>query len=81
MADSGYLVYLKKKIMCLKKDRLKDEARKRNLSQSGTKAKLVKRIIGRVHGGAEASLTAVKKNGIKISSFGPLARVWNETKL
>ena len=69
MADSGYLVYLKKKIMCLKKDRLKDEARKRNLSQSGTKAKLAKRIIG----GAEANLN--KWNGIKISPVGPLARI------
>ena len=67
MADSGYLAYLKKKIMCLKKDRLKDEARKRNLSQSGTKAKLVKRIIGGEIGGAEANLKTVKKNGIKIS--------------
>ena len=45
MANSGYLVYLEIKMMRLKKDRLKDEARKRNLSQSGTKAKLVKRIF------------------------------------
>ena len=52
--------------MRLKNDRLKDEARKRNLSQSGTKAKLVKRIIG----GAEANLKTVKKNGIKISPVG-----------
>ena len=51
--------------MRLKKDRLKDEARRRNLSQSGTKAKLVKRIIG----GSEASLKTVKKN------VGPLERV------
>ena len=71
MADSGYLVYLEKKIMRLKKDRLKDEARKRNLPQSGTKAKLVKRIIG----GAEANRKTVKKNGIKISPVGPLARL------
>ena len=62
MADSGYLVYLEKKIMRLKKDRLKDEARKRNLSQSGTKAKLVKRIF------AAANLKTAQKKG-------PLARV------
>ena len=71
MADSGYLVYLEKKLMRLKKDRLKDEARKRNLSESGTKAILVKRIIG----GAEANLKTVKKNGRKISPVRPLARV------
>ena len=71
MADSGYLVYLEKKLMRLKKDRLKDEARKRNLSQSGTKTELVKRIIG----GAEANFKTVKKNGIKISPVRPLARV------
>ena len=75
MANSGYLVYLEIKMMRLKKDRLKDEARKRNLSQSGTKAKLVKRIIGGEIGGAEANLKTVKKNGIKISLVGPFARV------
>ena len=41
MADSGDL---EKKLMRLKKDELKEEARSRNLAESGTKAELVRKF-------------------------------------
>ena len=41
MADSGDL---EKKLMRLKKDELKEEARTRNLAESGTKAELVRKF-------------------------------------
>jgi len=73
MADSPDL---EKKLMRLKKDELKVEARTRNLAESGTKSDLVKRIMGGTddvdgHGDAKT----VKENGIKMTPVRPSARV------
>jgi len=73
MADSPDL---EKKLMRLKKDELKVEARTRNLAESGTKSDLVKRIMGGTddvdgHGDAKT----VKENGIKVTPVRPSARV------
>jgi len=71
MADSGDL---EKKLMRLKKEGLKVEARNRNLAESGTKAELVKRIMGGADD-VDANLKPVKENGIKMSPVRPSARV------
>jgi len=73
MADSPDL---EKKLMRLKKDELKGEARNRNLAESGTKSELVKRIMGGtddVDGAGDVK--TVKENGIKVTPVRPSARV------
>jgi len=71
MADSADL---EKKLMRLKKDELKVEARNRNLTESGTKADLVKRIMGGTDD-IDGDLKTVKENGIKMAPVRPTARV------
>jgi len=57
---------MEKKLMRLKKEDLKEEARLRSLSETGTKAELVKRIIG-APGLLDTSMLS-KENGIKVST-------------
>jgi len=71
MADS---TDLEKKLMRLKKDELKVEARNRNLAESGTKADLVKRIMGGTDD-VDGDHKNVKENGIKMAPVRPAARV------
>jgi len=66
MATSPAEAEMEKKLMRLKKDELKVEARKLSLDESGTKSDLVKRIVGSP-GILDAS-TMAKENGIKVTN-------------
>jgi len=65
-----------KKLMRLKKDDLKDQARIRQLSENGTKADLVKRIVSSPEKGILNAKTMNSENGIKVTPYkGGGARV------